>query len=78
LELLLLGDRIESTALDVLERLIEATFNREWRGLLHQANLVPSEGRPAHRPPRHAYRQPDQPVLRQPPSGLARPSRPRR
>jgi hypothetical protein len=35
----LLGDRIEVTALDVLERLIEATFSRERRGLLQQANL---------------------------------------
>lgn len=35
----LLGDRIEGTALDVLERLIEATFSRERRGQLQQANL---------------------------------------
>lgn len=32
-------NRIESTALDVLERLVEATYTRECRGLLHQANL---------------------------------------
>ncbi len=35
----LLGDRIETTALDVLERLIEATFTRERRTMLQQANL---------------------------------------
>lgn len=35
----LLGDRIESAALDVLERLIEATYTRERRSLLQQANL---------------------------------------
>ncbi len=35
----LLGDRIETTALDVLERLIEATFTRERRVMLQQANL---------------------------------------
>jgi hypothetical protein len=35
----LLGDRIEGTALDVLERLIEATYTRERRLYLQQANL---------------------------------------
>jgi hypothetical protein len=35
----LLGDRIESTALDVLERLIEATYTRERHRILRQANL---------------------------------------
>jgi hypothetical protein len=35
----LLGDRIECTSLDVLERLIEATYTRERRGPLQQANL---------------------------------------
>lgn len=32
-------DRIECTALDMLERLIDATYSREWRGPLQQANL---------------------------------------
>lgn len=35
----LLGDRIQSTALDVLEALIEATYTRDRRGLLARANL---------------------------------------
>ena len=35
----LLGDRIESTALDVLERLIEATYSRERQNALRSANL---------------------------------------
>ena len=35
----LLGDRIESAALDVLDRLIEATYTRERARLLAQANL---------------------------------------
>ena len=35
----LLGDRIQSTALDVLERLVEATYTRARSGLLVQANL---------------------------------------
>lgn len=35
----LLGDRIQSTALDVLERLIEATYTRSREGLLAQANI---------------------------------------
>jgi len=35
----LLGDRIESAALDVLERLIEATYTRERAKLLAEANL---------------------------------------
>ena len=35
----LLGDRIEGAALDVLERLIEATYTRDRRGPLHRANL---------------------------------------
>lgn len=35
----LLGDRIERCALDVLERLIEATFTRQRRELLRRANL---------------------------------------
>jgi hypothetical protein len=35
----LLGDRIEATALDVLERLIEATYSRERQGMLRLANL---------------------------------------
>ena len=34
-----LGDRIESIALDVLERLIEATYTRGREALLAQANL---------------------------------------
>jgi 23S rRNA-intervening sequence protein len=34
-----LGDRINSTALDVLEALIEATYSRDRRGLLARANL---------------------------------------
>ena len=35
----LLGDRIQATALDVLEALIEATYTRERRGHLARANL---------------------------------------
>ncbi len=35
----LLGDRIQTTALDVLERLIEATYDRERAGPLRAANL---------------------------------------
>jgi 23S rRNA-intervening sequence protein len=35
----LLGDRIQSTALDVLERLIEATYTRTRSKLLGAANL---------------------------------------
>ncbi|MSP50174.1 MAG: diversity-generating retroelement protein Avd [Alphaproteobacteria bacterium] len=35
----LLGDRIQSTALDVVERLIEATYSRSRRHALMAANL---------------------------------------
>jgi hypothetical protein len=35
----LLGDRIQTTALDVLERLIEATYTRVRRKALNEANL---------------------------------------
>jgi len=35
----LLGDRIQSTALDVVERLIEATYTRARRPALQAANL---------------------------------------
>ena len=35
----LLGDRIQSTALDVLDALIEATYSRDRRGHLARANL---------------------------------------
>jgi len=35
----LLGDRIQTTALNVLEALIEATYMRERKGHLRQANL---------------------------------------
>jgi hypothetical protein len=35
----LLGDRIQSTALDVLEALIEATYTRDRRSHLARANL---------------------------------------
>ena len=35
----LLGDRIQATALDVLEALIEATYTRERRAHLARANL---------------------------------------
>lgn len=35
----LLGDRIQATALDVLEALIEATYARERKGHLARANL---------------------------------------
>ncbi len=35
----LLGDRIQSTALDVLERLVEATYTKARRPALLQANL---------------------------------------
>jgi len=36
----LLGDRIQSTALDVLESLVEATYTRDRRALLARANLA--------------------------------------
>ena len=35
----LLGDRIQNTALDVFESLIEATYTREWEPHLARANL---------------------------------------
>jgi hypothetical protein len=35
----MLGDRIQATALDVLEALIEATYSRDRRGHLARANL---------------------------------------
>ncbi len=35
----ILGDRIQTTALDVLEDLIEATYTRDRRGHLARANL---------------------------------------
>lgn len=35
----LLGDRLQSTAMDVLERLIEATYTRNRGPMLAQANL---------------------------------------
>ncbi len=35
----LLGDRMQATALDVLERLVEAAYTRERRGHLNMANL---------------------------------------
>ncbi len=35
----LLGDRLQATALDVLERLIEATYSRDRRAALAAANL---------------------------------------
>jgi hypothetical protein len=35
----LLGDRLQATALDVLEALIEATYTRDRRGHLARANL---------------------------------------
>ena len=35
----LLGDRIQAAALDVLERLIEATYDRDRAGTLRAANL---------------------------------------
>lgn len=35
----LLGDRIETTALDVQERLIEATYSKDRQGFLRLANL---------------------------------------
>ena len=35
----LLGERIQTTALDVLERLVEATYTRRRRGHLTDANL---------------------------------------
>lgn len=36
----LLGDRIETVALDVLEGLIEATYTRETRAILARVNLL--------------------------------------
>jgi hypothetical protein len=44
-----LGDRIQATALDVLERLIEATYTRDRKG--HLARAVPAacgKGHSAH------------------------------
>jgi hypothetical protein len=35
----LLGDRIQSTAMDILEALIEATYTQDRRGHLTRANL---------------------------------------
>ncbi len=35
----LIGDRIQSTALDVMERLIEATYNKRRGRMLEDANL---------------------------------------
>ena len=35
----LLGDRMQATALDVLERLVEATYTRDRRGHLNAASL---------------------------------------
>jgi hypothetical protein len=35
----LLGDRIQATAMDVLERLVEATYTRERREMLAKANI---------------------------------------
>ena len=35
----LLGDRLQATALDVLERLVEATYSRDRRRYLQAANL---------------------------------------
>ena len=35
----LLGDRLQATALDVLERLVEATYTRDRRRHLNAANL---------------------------------------
>ena len=35
----LLGDRIQTTALDILESLIEATYTRDRKGQLARANL---------------------------------------
>ena len=35
----LLGDRLQATALDVLERLVEATYTRDRRRYLTAANL---------------------------------------
>lgn len=35
----LLGDRIQTTALDVLENLVEATYTRDRKGQLARANL---------------------------------------
>ena len=37
----LLGDRLQATALDVLEALIEATYTRDRRGQLARANQSP-------------------------------------
>lgn len=39
----LLGDRVQATALDVLEALIEATYTRDRRGHLARANLGPEK-----------------------------------
>lgn len=35
----LLGDRIQATSIEVLERLVEATYTRERTALLREANL---------------------------------------
>jgi len=45
----LLGDRIQSTALDVLERLVEATYSRQRRPALVAANLGLQKLRLLHR-----------------------------
>ena len=45
----LLGDRIQSTALDVLERLVEATYTRQRRPALQAANLGLQKLRLLHR-----------------------------
>ena len=36
----LLGDRIQTTTLDVLERLIEATYTRDRKGQLARASIA--------------------------------------
>ena len=36
----LLGDRMQSAALDVLEGLVEATYSREVEGILRRVNLL--------------------------------------
>jgi len=45
----LLGDRIQVTALDVLERLIEATYDRRREGALDEAGRLVGGWKKAHR-----------------------------
>lgn len=58
----LLGDRIQATALDVLEHLIEATYTRGRARLLAEANIKPKSLRLLFRS-MYDLRYPDERVL---------------